>query len=64
MEENNFERRVDLIGHTTRHEGLLKLVIEKMIEGGGYKGRHRLQKIRQYMADVGCGTYEMMKRKT
>ena len=55
-------RRVELIGHTLRHEGLRKLVMVGTIEGKGYKGRPRLKYIKQIMVDVNCETYEEMKR--
>lgn len=41
------DRWVELIGHTLRHEGLLTLVMEGKVEGGGYRRRPGSQYSRQ-----------------
>lgn len=62
MEEYT-EKRNELIGHILRHDGLLLLILECVIDGKNHRGRPRLQYISQIMEDQGCNSYQELKRK-
>jgi hypothetical protein len=47
-------RRVTLVGHILRHEGLMKTVLEGRVEGKHYRGRSRLEYIEQIIKEAGC----------
>ena len=55
-------RRDRLVGHVLRHPGILGLMMEGLVEGSNGRGRPRLQYLRQIAEDVGCDTYEGIKR--
>jgi hypothetical protein len=55
-------KRVTMVGHILRHEGLMKTVLEGRVEGKNYRGRPRLEYIEQIIKEVGCKTYSEMKR--
>ena len=57
------KRRVQLTGHLMRHEGILNTIIEGYVAGKRPRGRPRLRYMDQIKEDVGCKTYEEMKRK-
>lgn len=57
------KRRNELIGHILRHDGLLLLILEGVIDGKNHRGRPRLQYISQIMEDQGCNSYQELKRK-
>ena len=59
---NYLKRRRDkLIGHNIRHPGILMLMLEGMVEGKNWVGRHRFPYIKQIWEDVGCKNYREMK---
>jgi|AKYZ01.1.fsa_nt_gi Reverse transcriptase (RNA-dependent DNA polymerase). len=55
-------RRTELIGHTLRHESLLKTVLEGRVEGRRGRGRPRRRYMDQIMRDVNCHSYTELKR--
>jgi hypothetical protein len=55
-------RRVTMVGHILRHEGLMKTVLEGRVEGKNYRGRPRLEYIEQIIKDVECKTYSEIRR--
>jgi len=56
------KRRNELIGRTLRHDGLLLLILEGIIDGKNRRGRPRLQHISQIIEDQGYNSYEELKR--
>uniref|UniRef100_A0A2S2P7C6 Uncharacterized protein n=1 Tax=Schizaphis graminum TaxID=13262 RepID=A0A2S2P7C6_SCHGA len=57
------KRRNELIGHILRHDGLLLLILEGVIDGKNHRGRPRLQYVNQIMEDQECNSYQELKRK-
>ena len=57
------KRRNELIGHILRHDGLLGLILEGLVDGKNHRGRPRLQYISQIIEDQGCSSYQELKRK-
>ena len=53
-----------LVGHVLRHPGIVGFLIERLVEGSNGRGRPRLQYLRQIADDVGCVTYEGIKRRS
>ena len=51
-----------MIGHILRHEGLEGTLLEGTVEGLRWKGRKRLQYVKQIIDDVGFSGYCDMKR--
>lgn len=58
------KRRNELIGHILRHDGLVLLILEGIIDGKNHRGLPKLQFISQIMEDQGCDSYQELKRKT
>ena len=51
------------MGHILRHPGILGLMMEGLlVEGSNGRGRPRLQYLRQVADNVGCVTYEGIRR--
>ena len=48
------KRRYRLIGHSLRHEGPTRTILEGTLEGRKKKGRQRLEYVKQIIGDVGC----------
>jgi hypothetical protein len=61
---NTVQRRDRLMGHLLRHEGLLKTVIEGIVEGKRCTERPRLSFTHQIFSDVRCKNYTEMKQLT
>jgi len=57
------KRKNEWIGHIIRREGLLKLIIKGRVKGKNYRGRPRLEYIRQLIRDQECDSYVRMKKK-
>jgi hypothetical protein len=57
MWKNIQKRRNELIGRILRHDGLLLLILEDVIDGKNHRGRPRLQYISRIMKDQGCNSY-------
>ncbi|XP_049833909.1 uncharacterized protein LOC126278101 [Schistocerca gregaria] len=55
-------RRDRMIGHLLRNEGMTSMVLEGAVEGKKYRGRQRLEYIKQIIEDIGCKCYSEMKR--
>ena len=55
-------RRDRLVGHVLRHQGLTNLVLEGSVGRKNSRGRPRQEYDTQIRADVGCSSYEQMKR--
>ena len=55
MEETEEEKRSQMMGHTLRHGGLLRDVLEG--EVGKKRGRPRLEYFDQIIRDMGCKTF-------
>lgn len=56
------KRRNTWIGHVMRHEGLLEIILEGLVEGKNCRGRPRLQYLNQVMGDMNCPSYNELKR--
>lgn len=61
--KNIQKRRNELIGHILRHDGLLGLILEEIIDGKNHRGRPRLQYISQIIEDQGYNSCQELKRK-
>lgn len=57
------KRRMQMIGHIVRRNGILKTLIEGKISGKNPRGRPRLQYMKQLILDSGSSSYQMMKNK-
>lgn len=55
-------RRAKWIGHILRHDGLLKNIIEGMVEGTNSRGRQRKEYLHDIIKDLGCDSYMGLKR--
>ena len=58
------KRRVRVVGHILRHEGIVNLALEGSVGSKDCRGRPRLQYSKQIQSDVGCSSYVEMKRLT
>lgn len=56
-------RRARLIGHIIRHDGMLKMIIEGVVEGKNLRGRPRLEYMKQLLRDMRCASYCELRRK-
>ena len=56
------KRRDRLVGHISRHEGLVQVVLEGSVWAKNGVGSPRLEYSKQIQRDVGCGSYVEMKR--
>lgn len=56
-------RRDDLIGHILKHEGSLKTITERYMDGILYRGRPTMMYVQHIISDMGCDRYQETKEK-